>query len=371
LSPPRSKFRRDSYATATILLSGVVSCLALASVWNNLSLIFGSPHLFWFLFFTFLLGGVDCLTSVLYYPLVEKFRRNDFLTALLVGEALTGGFAAVLAALQSSVGTETFSVRLYFVLLAVMMAVAFAGFLFVVRLLMGQRKLATLTRLEATGNPLSVHPDGLMRTPLVYVAGEGVNDAEGNAGQGRRAPRSVVVAIVLGQFGLAFVQNGVYLNLLPKVLKYACVDASDLTAKLAFVTHLGYVISSVATLAAYPAPIGILSSLATKALRTSTFWFSQTAVHGGLWAAVAVYIANSVVWMVWASMQSAYGSTSSSAGVVLNLVLLAGVVSHAKASLFFEYPHLNLGVWAGAGIQLGSLVGAVLFFLLIVVFEVF
>jgi hypothetical protein len=241
----------------------------------------------------------------------------------------------------------------------------------VIRLLMGQRKLATLTRLEATGNPLTVNSDGLMRTSLVFVAGEGVDDAEASEGQGRRAPRSVVVAIVLGQFWLAVVQNGVYLNLLPKVLKYACFDASDLTAKLAFVTHFGYVISSVATLAAYPVPIGTLSGLATKALHTSVTSFSQTSVHRGLWAVVAVYIAASVVWMVWASTQSAYASTSPSTGVVLNLVLLAGVVSHAKASLFFEYPHLDLGVWAGTGIQLGSLVGAVLFFLLIVVFEVF
>uniref|UniRef100_A0A8B9SLS2 Riboflavin transporter n=1 Tax=Anas platyrhynchos TaxID=8839 RepID=A0A8B9SLS2_ANAPL len=80
---------------------GVVACLLLAFLWNQTSLIAGTPHSTAFLILTFFLALVDCTSSVTFLPFMMQLEPQ-YLTTFFIGEGLSGLIPALIALGQGS-----------------------------------------------------------------------------------------------------------------------------------------------------------------------------------------------------------------------------------------------------------------------------
>ena len=142
---------------------GVADCLALALFWRS-TLGACSVGL---LLFVFVGGGVDCLTSLLFYPFAGRFPPA-FTSCLMAGEALTGLLASLLATVQATSADPSarlrFSVSAYFCALAAIMAASAVAYLYL------RRRLHSVVNLRAA--PVAVPEQGsktVSSNPLLGV----------------------------------------------------------------------------------------------------------------------------------------------------------------------------------------------------------
>jgi len=137
---------------------GIITCILLAIFWDHTAVVFGNLHSVPFLVLSFFLSIVDCTSTLVYIPYMERFPEQ-YINALFIGEGLGGFFPSLVALIQgaidqekngtnSSIINETFydatdnsttpcsdcgllfNQDVYFVLLAVMTAVSGIAFAF-------------------------------------------------------------------------------------------------------------------------------------------------------------------------------------------------------------------------------------------------
>ena len=125
-------------AVCILIILGTVSCVAMALTYQETSPIGNSQHSVPLIIFVFIFALVDCISSVTYLPFMARFKSKKFITALYVGEGLSGVIPSVLSLSQglnlqhpdtnrtascnetSSLATN-FSGEVYFFLLAAFM----------------------------------------------------------------------------------------------------------------------------------------------------------------------------------------------------------------------------------------------------------
>ena len=59
-----------------VFVYGALVCVLMAFLWDDHSEIGGAQHSTALLILIFFAGGVDCMTSVLFYPLVQRYPRE-------------------------------------------------------------------------------------------------------------------------------------------------------------------------------------------------------------------------------------------------------------------------------------------------------
>jgi hypothetical protein len=132
---------------------GIADCVALAIFWDVVAVVGGARRSAGLLFFVFIGGGVDCLTSLLFYPFAGKFPPI-FTSYLMSGEALTGLLASLLATLQATSSDPNdplrFSISLYFYFMGLIMLLAALAFMYLDRELVKCRRVHTA--FDATRN---------------------------------------------------------------------------------------------------------------------------------------------------------------------------------------------------------------------------
>ena len=142
-------FYLEVAAVIVIVIIGIVSCVLLSLFWNTTAVINDESHSVVLIILSFLLALVDCTSSVVFVPFMKHFPAK-YLSALFIGEGLSGVLPSALALIQGSVnnslscdpGKETYesskhlgirySPNLYFVFLAGIMVacgLAFIGIL--------------------------------------------------------------------------------------------------------------------------------------------------------------------------------------------------------------------------------------------------
>ena len=142
-----------------IIFIGITACILLAIFWDHKAVVFGKQHSVPLLVLSFLLSIVDCTSTLVYIPYMERFPEQ-YISALFIGEGLGGFFPSLVALIQgaykqqgdngtnSSIINETiysvtengtsicndcgllFSQDVYFVLLAIMTAISGVAFVF-------------------------------------------------------------------------------------------------------------------------------------------------------------------------------------------------------------------------------------------------
>lgn len=101
----KRNFTRDWFAVAFILISGIVSCLLLATLWDRTVVVHRNGKENWdfslpLILAVFLGGMADCLSSVVYWPLISYLDKK-YINALVIGETATALLSNVLASIQS------------------------------------------------------------------------------------------------------------------------------------------------------------------------------------------------------------------------------------------------------------------------------
>ncbi|XP_075294480.1 solute carrier family 52, riboflavin transporter, member 3 isoform X2 [Opisthocomus hoazin] len=325
-----------------IVSMGIVASLLLAFLWNYTSSIAGQLHSTAFLILTFFLALVDCTSSVTFLPFMMQLQPQ-YLTTFFIGEGLSGLIPALIALGQGSgisscanvsrmvnatIGNETvettvfqletryfpanFSTLLFFLLMTVMMVACLLAFFFLAR----QPKDAK--------RPRDILPEvsySVAKSTFIYL----------------------VIAWV------STLMNGV----LPSVQSYSCLPYGN-TAY-----HLTATLSSMAN------PLACIVAMVLPS-RSLALLGVLTAVGTGFGAynmAIAVMSPCPLL------QQSQWGDAT----IVLSWVLFTGTLSYVKvmAGVILRSRSHSALVWYGAVEQLGSLLGALLMFPLVNIYDFF
>jgi riboflavin transporter 2 len=142
-------------ANICILTTGTVVLVILAFVWHKTTIINGTPHSTYLMGFSLSLSLVDCTSSVTFLPFLDRYEPI-YINAYFLGEALSSLFPALLgiaqgvgetSCIKNSNGTlveynspPRFSVRIYFLALAVIMLASLLSFITLCLTRMGRRK---------------------------------------------------------------------------------------------------------------------------------------------------------------------------------------------------------------------------------------
>src|SRR5690349_14160828 len=142
-------------ANIFILTTGTVVLVILAFVWHKTTMINGTPHSTYLMGFSLSLSFVDCTSSVTFLPFLDRYEPT-YINAYFLGEALSSLFPALLgiaqgvgqtSCIQNENGTleeynspPRFSVRIYFLALAVIMFASLLSFIILCLTQMGRRK---------------------------------------------------------------------------------------------------------------------------------------------------------------------------------------------------------------------------------------
>ena len=160
---------------------GAAVCICLAFLYDHVT-IFGDNHEVSLALFVliFLAGGLDCTTSVVFFPVARRLSNDKrYITALMLGEAMTGLLTSVLSTLQSLNDYEILSIKTFFVILSFIVIFATMSFRYIE------------TRMT------------LMK------------ENRSNVPRWRKMDET---RLFLGQAALAFVENGLHTTLLPHAL---------------------------------------------------------------------------------------------------------------------------------------------------------
>jgi hypothetical protein len=147
-------------ANLFILTTGTVALVILAFVWHKTALINGTPHSTYLMGLSLSLSLVDCTSSVTFLPFLDRYEPI-YINAYFLGEALSSLFPALLGIAQGVGQTSCikdrngtlveynsparFSVRIYFLALAVIMLASLLSFIILCLTRIGRRKDETFT----------------------------------------------------------------------------------------------------------------------------------------------------------------------------------------------------------------------------------
>jgi riboflavin transporter 2 len=145
-------------ANLLILTTGTVALIALAFVWHKTTFINGAPRSTYLMGLSLSLSLVDCTSSVTFLPFLDRYEPK-YINAYFLGEALSSLFPALLGIAQGVGQTSCvrdrngtlveytsparFSVRVYFLALAVIMFVSLLSFIILCLTRIGRRKSET------------------------------------------------------------------------------------------------------------------------------------------------------------------------------------------------------------------------------------
>ena len=88
-----------------IIIIGIISCCILAIFWQQTTFLFGRERSIWLIVSLFTLSILDCTSSLVFFDYMKRFRVK-YLTAVFLGEGLTGAIPALLLLIQG-IGGET------------------------------------------------------------------------------------------------------------------------------------------------------------------------------------------------------------------------------------------------------------------------
>uniref|UniRef100_A0A8B9FJR8 Riboflavin transporter n=1 Tax=Amazona collaria TaxID=241587 RepID=A0A8B9FJR8_9PSIT len=361
---------------------GALACLLLAFLWNYTSSIAGAPHSTAFLLLTFFLALVDCTSSVTFLPFMMQLQPQ-FLNSFFIGEGLSGLIPALIALAQGSgittcdnttrlvnvsIGNETvestisqmethylpanFSTLVFFLLMTVMMLACLLAFFFLDR----QPKEWELSQQQ-------LFPSNIMLSSITQTSSEeGGSRLSGGCPCPRDAKglRSIVpeqVSYSLAKLTFIYLlvawvsalTNGV----LPSVQSYSCLPYGNTAYHLA--TTLSSMANPLACIVAMFLPGRSLALLGTLTMLGTGF--------GAYNMAIAAMSPCPLL------QQSQWGDVT----IVLSWVLFTGTLSYVKAmaGVILRSCSRNELVWYGAMEQLGSLLGALLMFPLVNIYNLF
>ncbi|XP_063777139.1 solute carrier family 52, riboflavin transporter, member 2 [Pseudophryne corroboree] len=339
----------------------LLSAAFLAVFWNRRVLVAGAEHSVPYLLLAYLLSLGCCTSNVTFLPFMYRFPQQ-YVRSFFIGQGLSALFPCVLALGQGVGRLEcrnntynnasephympiNFSAASYFWGLFSLLAVSALAFAF----LLVWHKRATKESGQELGAEI-VQQDGERSedsNPLRSPEEEKARDPVEVEVRTFWTSRNIYLLLLLG------VSNALSNGVLPSVQTYSCLPYG------ADAYHLSVILSNIANPAACFIAMCVLC---------------RSSLGLGLVMAAGVLIGGYL--MVLAALSPCPPLIGSTAGVVLVVLawsLFMGLLSYLKVvigSLLHEAGHSAL-LWCGAVIQTGSLIGALLMFPMVSVYQLF
>ncbi|XP_043546858.1 solute carrier family 52, riboflavin transporter, member 2 isoform X1 [Chiloscyllium plagiosum] len=325
---------------------GVISSVALALTWDRIVLIGGERHSVAFLTLAFALAFVCCTSNVTFLPFMFRLS-SKYIKTFFVGQGFSAFFPCV-AALVQGVGQlecrnssaangsqslqphyleESFTASTFFWLLVGLMSISLLSFAGLARK-SNSKQHTTHDGKESCQLTTESKPTPKIPAPFCTT-------------------RNVYLLILLA------VSNALTNGVLPSIQTYSCLPYGSTTF------HLAVVLGNLAN------PLACFIAM---------FVHSRSSIGLGVLAFLGLLCG--VYILTLAALSPCPLLLGSSMGVVLVVsawMLFTGLFSYVKVvigSILHEAGHLAL-VWCGASIQIGSLIGALVMFPLVSVYQLF
>ena len=372
LVDPTSTDKLETFSIHFILALGFISCLLLSFTWH---VVIANVSLPFFILAT-ISAMVDCTSSVLYFPFVSKFKLAS-LRSLLFGEALSGLVPSMVALVQGVGGNPScvnitvngttkvttvypeplFSVDVFFIFISILMAVSWLAFYLL-------RHTSIAEVIHSPEDPSSRvakrclnEPDG-HRTYGAYESDSPSTEEDAAASDQRLADtfthhrkNSRWYLILQGYY--CFLGNGVC----AAIQTYSSLPYGNTTHHLA------------TTLSAASGPVAVILCFL---IHRSNNNFSRLI---GTMTVISTCTAGYIICLAYLSPQPPLRDTTiGPVLIVITWILFKGCNTYAKSSVAGQLKLIG-GHEAmfnyGVATQLGSLVGALLIFFIMKVFNPF
>ncbi|XP_017790777.1 PREDICTED: solute carrier family 52, riboflavin transporter, member 3-A-like [Habropoda laboriosa] len=341
-----SKWACDKYITYVLLAAGALSTFILAFVYDKTTIIVGNEHSTALLSLMFVTATVGCTSSVLFMPYMRNYREI-YLVSYLVGEGLSGFVPSVVALIQGVGGNPEclnittaestkveftlyypeprFSSHIFFIFLGTLLSLCYFAFLGLNNL-----SIAAGERVKYPGSMETLPTD--TKAPPSYKT---------NAGW--KMSKQVYSYLLIMMAVVCFLGNGT----LPSIQSYSCLPYGNVAY------HLTVTLSSMA------GPLAMCLGFFIKMPKVnylSGLMVILVALSGFI-CFLAVKSPNPPLQYSWVGEFL----------VVMSWILISGLIGFIKLSittLFRPDPGRGL-YYTGVATQVGSLVGAVMTFVLV------
>ncbi|XP_033754573.1 solute carrier family 52, riboflavin transporter, member 3-B-like [Pecten maximus] len=385
-----------------ILTVGAVACLLLAFFWRATSYIAGEEHSTALLVLQFFLACVDCTSSVLFLPFMSLFRV-EYMTGYFIGEGLSGLIPS-LVALGQGVGKmtcqnisivnettnishyeiqpfyhePTFPVEDFFFFLFAMMIMSGSAFTLLNYLPYCKKEhtveyvMEDNTESSSLGSNSNSHYElssdqgtfqgdsyhdpstaGHSNSELVLSNKKRPSlaictDTHSVSARESLSKRTYIYYLILIAW-ISAISNGV----LPSIQTYSCLPYGNSAYHLA--VTLSSISNPVACFVAFLLPV------------------ATTIVINGLTLIGTCLAAFILVTAVQSPTPLLYDSEAGPAVVIIAWVTFTALISYSKVSIatFFRKEGKQALLWCGALTQVGSVIGALLTYLLVNVWTIF
>ncbi|XP_066572194.1 solute carrier family 52, riboflavin transporter, member 2 isoform X3 [Amia ocellicauda] len=340
----------------------VVASAFLAIFWSQKVMVSGELHSVPYFLLTFILALVCCTSNVTFLPFMYRFPP-EYIRTFFVGQGLSALFPCVLAlgqgigklecvnstsgngTLEPNYHKENFPAQNFFWFLFLMLGIS--GLSFVALTL----RISTSPAQEAKDAPPSSKEETeethSLQNGTVPVSEDQVEVVKSPSCLTFWTSRNIYLLLLLG------VSNALSNGILPSVQSFTCLPYG----KMAF--HLSVVLGNIAN------PLACF--LAMFVLCRSSAGLGAMSVAGGVFAAYLLALA------ALSPCPPLLGNAVGMLLVVISWIVFTGLFSYLKVvigSLLHEAGHAAL-LWCGVFIQAGSLIGALIMFPLVSIYNVF
>lgn len=364
---------QDSIIIYGVYVIGCLAAILAVFFYQATVIVAGEERSVALLVITFLFAFVGCTSSVLFMPYMGRFR-DIYLITYLIGEGTSGFISGIVALFQGVGGTPTcvptnstnpdgtpefikysspplFRVKDFFVYVFCMMTLSAVAFGLLDKLKICRKEYAAVTIHYGNDYKYEQPERGqqLQASPTKRVVPSAATDCEKPTDEAKPAEPIVYLssfnyAFLLTLMGLfCMLANG----MLPSIQSYSCLPYGN-TAYHFTVT---------------------LSSLANPMACFLAVFLNHTSIRNIclLAACIASICCYGFATAILSPVPPLIGTVSGKVLVVLCWTLINGLISYAKLSItaILRYEGGRSLVWVGSVTQFGSLIGAVVSFLLI------
>ncbi|XP_073668752.1 solute carrier family 52, riboflavin transporter, member 2 isoform X2 [Paramisgurnus dabryanus] len=343
-----------------IQVLAVIASVCLALFWSQSVTVAGVQRSVPYLLLTFILSFVCCTSTVTFLPFMYRYPP-EYIRTFFIGQGLSALFPCVVAlgqgvgkleCVETPNGTkpvhfdENFPAQNFFWFLSVMLAVSALCFLALRYRVVTQAatKEARKKELETFKTEEETHP---LRNGDTPVSEEQVEVEKNTSFVSFWTSRNIFLLLLLG------ISNALTNGVLPSVQGFTCLPYGTMTF------HLSVVLGNIAN------PVACF--VAMFVLLRSSVGLGMMSLGGGVFAAYLMALAAK------SPCPPLLESQSGIILVVISSIIFNGVFSYLKVvvgTLLHEAGHAAL-LWCGVFIQAGSLIGALIMFPLVSVYQVF